>query len=353
MSSGFIKLFSTSEPAEKAYLLEDGEVFFYLSNVDKYAIRGKNLIFGTTEVILNNILNIPATRIETAVVSAQSGIKTIPAEKLKSGMNTYSFVMNVSIVLAKKVLQTNQIINANMKSISSEDPKRKDDEIEYYQIVSRLKTEWDKRRLPWLKTLFSTFENSLTFKRGEANFRSQEPTRIAVINSLSELDFEYPRGSVICEQDEPGDDMFILRSGSIDVFFAGNRVATVEEPGTVIGEMALLLGEKRSATLKAKNNVVITKINRQYLKDNTSEDNSILSSLACSLAKKHYFNVIKIGDINKSIMEKAATQDQQQPGNSAMLSQKAKVELSQLKSEIIKTIKGKDAGFIKDLTDKF
>ena len=46
------------------------------------------------------------------------------------------------------------------------------------------------------------------------------------------------------------------QAGSIDVEIGGNRVATIDKKGTVFGEMALLLNEKRSATLRAKNNTV-------------------------------------------------------------------------------------------------
>ena len=56
MGGNYIKLYAASEPADSVFLLAEGSVYFYLSNVDKYAISGKNLIIGSTEIILTRLL---------------------------------------------------------------------------------------------------------------------------------------------------------------------------------------------------------------------------------------------------------------------------------------------------------
>jgi CRP-like cAMP-binding protein len=63
---------------------------------------------------------------------------------------------------------------------------------------------------------------------------------------------EYPKGSAICKECDQGDELFILQAGSLEVEVGGVKVATIDKQGTVFGEMALLLSEKRSATLRAK-----------------------------------------------------------------------------------------------------
>ncbi|MCM8761499.1 MAG: cyclic nucleotide-binding domain-containing protein, partial [Candidatus Omnitrophica bacterium] len=65
---------------------------------------------------------------------------------------------------------------------------------------------------------------------------------------------------------------------------AGNRVTTISEPGTIIGEMALLLGDKRAATLRAMNNVVVTPIKKSDLKDIAEKESSLFLSIAISIA---------------------------------------------------------------------
>ena len=57
MSSGnYIQLYSLSSKPDEVFFLEQGKVFFFVSETDKYAIDGKNIIIGSTEVILNKIM---------------------------------------------------------------------------------------------------------------------------------------------------------------------------------------------------------------------------------------------------------------------------------------------------------
>ena len=106
--------------------------------------------------------------------------------------------------------------------------------------------------------------------------------------------------------------MYILKSGSIDVIVKGSRISTIDEPGTVIGETALLLGEKRAATLKAKNTVVMTRIRKEDLKEVAEKQNDFLPGIATSLARRHYYNVARIETVNKSLVEQ--TTDRKESG---------------------------------------
>ncbi|MEO8756925.1 MAG: cyclic nucleotide-binding domain-containing protein [Devosia sp.] len=46
--------------------------------------------------------------------------------------------------------------------------------------------------------------------------------------------------------------LFVLATGTLEVLRAGEVVATLAEPGAVVGEMAALLGRSASATVRAK-----------------------------------------------------------------------------------------------------
>lgn len=351
MSESFIRLYNESQEPAEAFFLESGKVFFYPNTVDKYAINGRKLIFGVTEILMSSLGNTPASRIETAITTAESSIKRMPVEKVLQGMESFSFVLNVCMVIARQVLLTNQIINRNLNTLEGDEKKTRELSIEYYLIMERLREEFNKRKFPWLAAIVKEFELNLTCKKGEAYYRSSEPVRITETHNLSDKMIEFERGALICEENTTGEEMYILQSGTIEVLIDGNSVATIEEPGTVSGEMALLLGEKRSATLKAKNGVILTKITKADLKEAAAKQEGLMKGIALSLAKRHYFNVMKIRHISEQAMEEAV--DTEASGTSRVAaSRQAGKELASLKNRINEETAGKDVSFMQDLMDK-
>jgi len=352
-ANNYIKLYPAKSTPDSVYLLASGKIIFYVSNIDKYSIQGSNLIVGATEFLLENIEGTLPHRIETAVTDNQASIKRMSADKFLTGMKTFSFQLNVSMVLAKQVQLTNKIIQKNMQQLSGDESESKDLSIQYYKIVESLKKEYDKRKLPWLKTLVFKFETNLTYKRGEANYKSSEPARLSGINDISENMIEYPKDTIICEENDAGKEMFILQRGVIDVLINGKRVTSIEEPGTVTGEMALLLGEKRTATLKARNNVILTKITDEGLKKMGDRRNEILTGISHSLARRHYYNIIKIESINKSIVEQSLAEETGKGKKKIPQLLYIQKDLNMLKSEVDEVCREKKIDFLSDLIENF
>lgn len=72
-------------------------------------------------------------------------------------------------------------------------------------------------------------------------------TLLPYINHLT-----FPKGHIIIREGEPGDSLFLIESGTIDVVReqnpVGEMVIATLTAGDVVGEMALITGEPRSAT---------------------------------------------------------------------------------------------------------
>ncbi len=349
----YVKLYDASYPPQEAFFLSEGSVYFFITESDKYAVRGKNLIIGASEIILSSILGIPTERLETAVAEKDASVKRMSLEKFLEGIKNFSFIINVAIVLAKQVFLTNEIINKNLNCLDGGGKKSRDVCVEFYQIVSFVKREYEKRKLPWLKEIVVKYENSLSFKRGEAMGRASEPTRIQTGEALADKYREFPTNSIICEEGSEGDEMYILESGSIDIFIRDNRVATVSDKGAVFGEMALLLGDKRTATLKAKNNVVLTVIKKTDLKEIAQKEESFFLNIAASLAKKHHSNNEKIKSVNKLIINQAIEGDPSQKEKNLAEYQKSSGELLAIKRDVENLYNKKDADFLKQLVEGF
>lgn len=59
-------------------------------------------------------------------------------------------------------------------------------------------------------------------------------------------------GAILFREGEDGTELFVIRKGSVAVLRGGVKIATVREPGAILGEMSTLLSQKRSATLRVE-----------------------------------------------------------------------------------------------------
>lgn len=79
----------------------------------------------------------------------------------------------------------------------------------------------------------------------------------------------FPRGQVLCSEGDPGDDLIVLEVGRVRVsrFASGGQesvLAEVEAP-TAFGELALIDGAPRSATLMAATDVQVRYLGRDVV----------------------------------------------------------------------------------------
>ena len=65
------------------------------------------------------------------------------------------------------------------------------------------------------------------------------------------IEKDFQEGEVICNEGDDGDYIYILKKGKLGVYKDENLVSEYEKPGTILGEMSIILGEERTATIKA------------------------------------------------------------------------------------------------------
>lgn len=99
----------------------------------------------------------------------------------------------------------------------------------------------------------------------------------------------FGRGEKIIQQGENGDSMFILVEGKADVLAARDdvqtRVATLAA-GDCFGEMSLLTGEPRSATVQAATDCEVVEIGKAVLQKSLKENPQLVTQLGELLAKR-------------------------------------------------------------------
>src|SRR5262245_56438443 len=76
---------------------------------------------------------------------------------------------------------------------------------------------------------------------------------------------EFPSGTTIFEEGAPGHEMFVVLEGEVEVR-VGSTPIFVVQPGDIVGEMALIDKQPRSATAIAKTNCRLAAVDeRRFL----------------------------------------------------------------------------------------
>lgn len=299
------KIYEVMDIADTAYILHEGKLIYEISNDDRYVIEGKEIIFGAEEPLIAYKTNRDEYfRFQSAYVSDDAKVDKIPLTNLYRVISLYNIGYNISKNIAKCVKITNQIYINKEKKLSGQEMASKEYARIYVETVNELKSIYEKLKVGWLSEILRNFTNSLVYTKGKAFLKSSASSAIkSNSGKLNEYTFNLKAGSILCEEGDEGHEMFILNRGALEVYIGGKKVADINEPGTVIGEMALLLGEKRTATIKTISDCNITIIKPEDLRKIAEKDKSFFLNLAVNMSKRLEHNCYLIRETNELMKE--------------------------------------------------
>jgi CRP-like cAMP-binding protein len=114
--------------------------------------------------------------------------------------------------------------------------------------------------------------------------RSLSPSEMqAIIPLLKPLSVE--PGTVLCQEGTAGDSMFLIVNGQAEIFKGSQRMAQLGT-GEMFGEMALLTGEERSATVVAKTPMELYELERADFEAMLTRSPQLSSGLSRILARR-------------------------------------------------------------------
>jgi small-conductance mechanosensitive channel/CRP-like cAMP-binding protein len=159
-------------------------------------------------------------------------------------------------------------------------------------IPSPIRTVQIERKRP---ALFQLPEEMRAVIRAKPFFKCLTDEQVKKIVGAATVGL-FGRGERIVEQGAQGSSMFILLTGSAAVYVghqdgdgAPTRVASLQ-PGDYFGEMSLLTGEARSATVAATSDSEILEISKAQLAQILQENTALLTSLSEMLAQRRLDN---------------------------------------------------------------
>ncbi len=100
---------------------------------------------------------------------------------------------------------------------------------------------------------------------------------------------KYERGEIIFKEGDRGDSMYLIRSGRVVVIKGDLKNPTIlgyRGPGEIIGEMALLEGQPRSASIIAVERLRMLKISRESFQELLNSEPAIGMSIMASLSAR-------------------------------------------------------------------
>ncbi len=128
-------------------------------------------------------------------------------------------------------------------------------------------------------------------------FRSLRPEELALL-SAEARSVPFAEGETLFRQGEPGDTFYVVRRGKVAVLAAGadGRAVSVAElgPGAFFGEMSLLTGEPRTATIRAETDTVVLAVSKAMLEGLLQADPELAVRLAAVLEARQADRLSKL-----------------------------------------------------------
>lgn len=94
-------------------------------------------------------------------------------------------------------------------------------------------------------------------------------------------------GEIICRENDPGDSFYIILSGAVEVFVESiAQQVAVRKTGEFIGEMSLLMGSPRTATLRTLEETILFVVDRDNLQSLLQKHQELADKIAEELSQR-------------------------------------------------------------------
>jgi hypothetical protein len=289
-------LYRKLDKPDIAYMVKDGKVRCQLTNDDFFDLDCKNVIVGGGEILVGLEQGFEETRHVTMTYlpnnsDNQKNIIKLKPKQIIGGVNTFKVAFHTARFIAMCLKRINAVRTKKNEQLKLSDELLKSYSIIFAKALNRLEDAYQQYAYPWIEKLVNEESESLIYQKGKAFVRLENRKPVELdSDKLDKYNVKFPRGSFICKQGDKGTELYKLVKGRLKVIVNGNEVTDIEQ-GCVVGEMALLLGETRTATLKATEDCIVTVISKENLPNIVEEDKNFFKNIIISLSRWELISV--------------------------------------------------------------
>ena len=151
-----------------------------------------------------------------------------------------------------------------------------------------------------------TRERLITFLLETPMFENLEPSEIMEIIHIVQVEM-YKSGDIIFREGDTGDAWYVLYHGAVDVLkhgASGENKITALGPQACFGEISILDGSPRSATIRAAGDSVVFRVPRDAFAELIDSDHlvayKLLHHMAILLAERQRTTTLRLSELLKA-----------------------------------------------------
>ncbi len=295
-------IYKKNDRPDSAYILKSGSIICNLNETDSFTQEGEDIIFGAIELFLEQLKG-SCLRLFDVKAAHDSDYHKVRLSEFRDWLTNYDDGLHLTRDLAKTLMELDKIfINKEMELGERVEILKEYCRL-YSNVIDIIGRYYKKGNYPLLEYLYTSSKASFVYMRGKL-YTPINKNKIGLHDKEHDLgkstDTFYP-GEFLWKQDDPSEELYILNKGKLKVFIDKHPIAVVEKPGSILGEVSLLLNQPRNADVEVIEETNLSIIKKAKFKSVLKKVPNLLNIIGSSISRQIQFITVGINDLNTII----------------------------------------------------
>lgn len=295
-------IFNKFDDSNEAYILRKGSIIYEILPEYKFTIYGNDQIFGVSEILMESKYGVVEARRFTVKEGTQCEYSPIPKENILKMITSYNIGWTTGKHLAEVITHLHKIVMELEKEMKEDEKENKKLLAVYAEIVQIYKEISKEKSFDWFTSFVKKIESNPMYEKGMQFIEVASKIEIDDSKSLDKFKKKYKNGDLICKKGDEANELYILSEGKIKITLDdGTVIDVIDKKGSVIGEMGILLKDKRTANMTTIDDTILISINKDEIRDLFKSEPEIFTSTLTNLSMREAYNVNYIHNLYEII----------------------------------------------------